>query len=106
MQNSTEELIQYYSKDYSGEYKEGDVAFYWRAGNLFLNKIYKPTQTISEKDLFERVSDLETPKITREDDPEVGQCVFDTTLGKPIWCKRRKILGTAAVWVDATGATV
>lgn len=106
MQNSTEELIQYYSKDYSGHYKEGDVAFYWRAGNLFLNKIYKPTQTISEKDLFERVSDLETPKITREDDPKVGQCVFDTTLGKPIWCKKAKTYTTAAVWVDATGATV
>ena len=106
MQNSTEELIQYYSKDGSGQYKDGDVAFYWKAGNLFLNKIYKPTQTISGKDLFERVSDLETPKKTREDNPKVGQCVFDTTLGKPIWCKIVKIGSTAAVWVDATGATV
>lgn len=99
-------LIQYNSKDGSGNYKEGDVAFYWDTGNLFLNKIYKPTQTISEKDLFERVSDLETPKTTREDNPKVGQCVFDTTLGKPIWCKTAKTDTTAAVWVDATGATV
>ena len=99
-------LIQYYSKDYCGYYKEGDVAFDWEAGNLFLNKIYKPTQTISEKDLFERVSDLEAPKITREDDPKVGQCVFDTALGKPIWCKTAKTDTTAAVWVDATGTTV
>ena len=99
-------LIQYYSRDNSYYYKEGDVAFHWNYGILFLNKIYKPTQTISEKDLFERVSYLETPKITREDNPKVGQCVFDTTLGKPIWCKTVKINTTAAVWVDATGATV
>lgn len=52
------------------------------------------------------ISDLEAPKITREDDPKVGQCVFDTTLGKPIWCKTAKTDTTAAVWVDATGATV
>ena len=71
-----------------------------------MNKIYKPTQTAQEKDLFERVSDLETPKITREDNPKVGQCVFDTTLGKPIWCKTAKTDTTAAIWVDATGATV
>ena len=31
---------------------------------------------------------------------------FDTTLGKPIWCKTAKTDTTAAVWVDATGATV
>ena len=99
-------LIQYYSKDDCGYYKEGDVAFHWETGNLFLNKIYKPTQTISEKDLFERVSDLETPKTIREANPKVGQCVFDTTLGKPIWCKTAKTDTTAAVWVDATGATV
>lgn len=29
-----------------------------------------------------------------------GMCFFDTTLGKPIWCK------SSGVWVDATGATV
>ena len=56
--------------------------------------------------VFERVSDLETPKTTREDNPKVGQCVFDTTLGKPIWCKTAKTDTTAAVWVDATGTTV
>ena len=44
--------------------------------------------------------------ITGEDNPKVGQCVFDTTLGKPIWCKTAKIDTTAAIWVDATGATV
>ena len=72
-----------------------------------MDKIYKTTQSSDlEKDLFERVSDLEAPKITREDDPKVGQCVFDTTLGKPIWCKTAKTDTTAAVWVDATGATV
>ena len=52
------------------------------------------------------ISVLETPKITREDNPKVGQCVFDTTLGKPIWCKTAKTDTTAAIWVDATGATV
>ena len=31
---------------------------------------------------------------------------FDTTLGKPIWCKTAKTDTTAAIWVDATGATV
>ena len=41
-----------------------------------------------------------------ENNQKVGQCVFDTTLGKPIWCKTAKIDTTAAVWVDATGATV
>ena len=46
------------------------------------------------------------PKTTREDNPKVGQCVFDTILGKPIWCKTAKTDTTAAVWVDATGATV
>ena len=106
MGNNTSGLIQYYSKDGSGNFKGGDVAFYWKDGILFLNKIYKPTQTTSEKDLFERVSDLETPKTTREDNPKVGQCVFDTTLGKPIWCKTAKTDTTAAVWVDATGTTV
>ena len=49
---------------------------------------------------------LETPKTTREDNPKVGQCVFDTTLGKPVWCKTAKTGTTAAVQVDATGATV
>lgn len=33
----------------------------------------------------------------------VGYCYFDTTLGKPIWCK---VSGSTPTWVDATGATV
>lgn len=32
----------------------------------------------------------------------VGQQYFDTTLGKPIWCKD----ATNMIWVDATGTTV
>lgn len=58
------------------------------------------------KQLINNNTILETPKTTREDNPKVGQCVFDTTLGKPIWCKTAKTGTTAAVWVDATGATV
>ena len=106
MGNNTSALIQYYYNNGSWQYKKGDVAFHWKDGILFLNKIYKTTQDTSEKDLFERVSDLETPKTTRENNPKVGQCVFDTALGKPIWCKTAKTGTTAAVWVDATGATV
>ena len=41
-----------------------------------------------------------------ENNKKVWQCVFDTTLCKPIWCKTAKTDTTAAVWVDATGATV
>lgn len=47
------------------------------------------------------------PKKTRK-----GERAFDSTLGKPIWCKTSSVLDasgnvtTAAVWVDATGATV
>ena len=58
------------------------------------------------KQLINNNTILETPKTTREDNPKVGQCVFDTTLGKPIWCKTAKTDTTAAVWVDAIGATV
>lgn len=41
-----------------------------------------------------------------------GTFYFDTTLGKPIWCKTGSVIAlngtvtTAAVWVDATGLTV
>lgn len=34
----------------------------------------------------------------------VGMQYFDTTIGKPIWCKTAS--PTSPVWVDATGATV
>ena len=70
------------------------------------NNGYSKGDILDANYVFERVSDLETPKTTREDNPKVGQCVFDTTLGKPIWCKTAKTDTTAAVWVDATGATV
>lgn len=99
-------VTQFYSNDRSGRYKNGDPAIMWDQSWLRINKIHKPTQGYYEKDLFERVSDLETPKTTREANPKVGQCVFDTTLGKPIWCKTAKTGTTAAIWVDATGATV
>ena len=36
----------------------------------------------------------------RPTDYIVGMCYFDTTLGKPVWCKE------AGVWVDANGTTV
>jgi hypothetical protein len=39
----------------------------------------------------------------RPANPVVGQRYFDTTLGKPIWCK---VGGPTPTWVDATGATV
>ena len=61
---------------------------------------------ILDANYVKQLINLETPKTTREDNPKVGQCVFDTTLGKPIWCKLAKTDTTAAVWVDATGATV
>ena len=41
-----------------------------------------------------------------ENNKKVLQCVFDTTLGKPIWCKTAKTDTTAAICVDSTGATV
>lgn len=39
---------------------------------------------------------------SRPSAPVVGQRYFDTTLGKPIWCKT----ASPVAWVDATGATV
>jgi hypothetical protein len=42
------------------------------------------------------------PTATRPPSPAIGQMAFDTTLGKPIWCKS---LGPV-VWVDATGTVV
>lgn len=38
----------------------------------------------------------------------IGWSYFDTTLGKPVWCKTAATTTpvAAAVWVDATGATV
>lgn len=39
---------------------------------------------------------------TRPAAPFVGQGTFDTTLGKPIWCKSLN----PVVWVDATGTAV
>lgn len=107
MGSSKDEYIkQFYSNNDYDYYTNGDTVIMWDKSWLKIDKIHKPTQAYGEKDLFERVSDLETPKTTREDNPKVGQCVFDTTLGKPIWCKTAKIDTTAAVWVDATGATV
>lgn len=45
--------------------------------------------------------------------PYQGMSYFDTTLGKPVWCKTAAVIDTAtdtittpAVWVDATGTTV
>ena len=58
------------------------------------------------KQLINNATPNDISAITREDNPKVGQCVFDTTLGKPIWCKTAKTDTTAAIWVDATGATV
>lgn len=43
------------------------------------------------------------PTAQRPPKPFQGQMAFDTTLGKPIWCKTA---GATVVWVDATGATV
>lgn len=38
----------------------------------------------------------------RPTEPKVSECYFDTTLGKPIWCKSLSPI----VWVDAAGTTV
>ena len=40
---------------------------------------------------------------TRPPQPMLGQHMFDTTLGKPIWCKQA---APTVIWVDATGAAV
>ena len=42
------------------------------------------------------------PTAKRPPVPVIGQHTFDTTLGKPIWCKSLN----PVVWVDATGAAV
>lgn len=39
---------------------------------------------------------------TRPPNPFIGFSLFDTTLGKPIWCKSLNPVR----WVDATGAVV
>jgi hypothetical protein len=35
--------------------------------------------------------------------PTVGLVFFDTTLGKPIWCKE---VGSPNIWIDGTGTVV
>lgn len=42
------------------------------------------------------------PTSQRPSLPVIGQHMFDTTLGKPIWCKSLN----PVVWVDATGTAV
>ena len=39
----------------------------------------------------------------RPTNPVLYQPYFDTTLGKPIWCKQ---ISPSVTWVDATGASV
>lgn len=39
---------------------------------------------------------------TRPTPTYIGQCHFDTAIGKPIWCKTI----SPVVWVDSTGTTV
>lgn len=39
---------------------------------------------------------------TRPNNAVIGQHLFDTSLGKPIWCKSVAPI----VWVDASGAVV
>ena len=75
MGNHIGPVLQYYSnKDSSSfDFDGDDPVIIWDQSILKMNKIYKPTQTISEKDLFERVSNLETPKTIREANPKVGQ---------------------------------
>ena len=41
---------------------------------------------------------------TRPAKPVVGQWYFDTTVGKPIWCKDATL--GAIVWVDGAGTTI
>jgi hypothetical protein len=40
---------------------------------------------------------------TRPPKPMLGFSLFDTSLGKPIWCKQA---APTVVWVDATGTVV
>lgn len=53
-----------------------------------------------------------TPTVGRIPKPKIGMMMFDTTLGKPIWCKSVAVVDsngtitTPAVWVDSIGSVV
>lgn len=69
--------------------------------------IDKPISTLTQNaltDLSNKVTILKGADTTanRPTPTYIGQIYFDTTLGKPIWCKNI----TTPIWVDSTGATV
>lgn len=83
------------------------------AGALWMRVSYDTTNTVKIErgnkatgwlPAIEDKADKTTSGITatRPTPTYIGQTHFDTTLGKPIWCKTV----TTPVWVDSTGATV
>ena len=69
--------------------------------------IDKPISTLTQNaltDLSNKITILKGADTTanRPTPTYIGQIYFDTTLGKPIWCKDI----TTPIWVDSTGTTV
>lgn len=56
------------------------------------------TLYLTKEDFRERISDPATTS-NRPENPNIGQCCFDTTLNQPIWY-------TGSIWVDALGNPV
>lgn len=73
---------------------DGNLLTAWA---VFLNRTHNNARTLQESGT---TADRPTSLLW------IGRFFFDTTLGKPIWVKSVPAKPAAAVWCDATGASV
>jgi hypothetical protein len=86
----------------SSRYAQGGKAvFLSGAGNVFVDNVCKYSFTVSGSGRVDTDSHQQGPGMTRPPQFTTGGSVYDGTLAKPVFCKRRGFK-TVAVWAAST----